>query len=143
MNYNVEDKLFRQQVYWVGGLIVDMLKLEVRLSLIADPDIQEIDGVIIFEGCKQFAGGFHDSETFNPNYIPSLLGIMDTPEEQQARYIITTDTVEVSFTTSVEPKVQWKDPNRPQETWNREQTQVWEHPSTDSFVPHESTRNDS
>lgn len=121
MNTNVEDKLFRQQVYWVGGLIVDMLKLEVRLLLIADPDIQEIDGVIIFKGCKQFAGQFHDSETYNPNYTPSLLGIMDMSEGAQTRYIITTDTVEISFTTLIEPRVQWKDPNQPKETWTWEQ----------------------
>ena len=138
MNYNVEDKLFRQQVYWVGGLIVDMLKLEVRLSLIANPDIQEIDGVIIFEECKQFVGQFHDSEEYNPDYIPSLLGIKDTPEATQTRYIITTDTVEISFTSSIEPKAQWKDPERPKETWTWEQTQVWEHSSADSTMPYKS-----
>ncbi len=119
-----EDKLFRQQAYWVGGLMVDMLRLEVRLSLIANPDVDEIDGVVIFDGCKQFAGGFHESEVYDPDYIPSLLGIIDTLEGQQTRCIITTDTVEVSFTTPVEPRVQWKDPNKPKETWIWEQIQV-------------------
>ncbi len=110
-NMTFEDKLFRQRAYWVGGLTVDMLRLEVRLSLIANPDTHEINGVVTFEDCKQFTGIFHDSEVYDPDYTPSLLGIMDQPEGQQTRYIITADTVEISFTTPVEPKVQWMDPN--------------------------------
>ncbi len=38
-----EDKLFKQQAYWVSELIIDSLDPNVYLQLIANPDTNEIE----------------------------------------------------------------------------------------------------
>ncbi len=54
------------------------------------------------------------------NYLCTLLGIDDIKIKNNTKYTITTDTTEVSFETSVEPHIEWIDPEKPFQKWKKE-----------------------
>ncbi len=117
-----EKKLFRQPAYWISELIYDTLKSEIRLVLIANPETQKIEGTVYFSKIKNLdVTFFGDEDETIERYIPYLLGIMKTSEAEGMRYIITSDTTEITFISALEPIIHWENPAKPFQQWQKEQ----------------------
>ncbi len=116
-----EDKLFKQPAYWVSELTINSLVPSVHLQLISNPDTKEVECNVTFFKVRGITSNFHGhaSQSIN-DYLCTLLGIENSDDIKDTKYIITTDTTEVSFITSVEPKIEWLDPEKPFQKWNRE-----------------------
>jgi len=117
--HEFEDRVFRQAAYWVHKLDIDIDGNRIFLELIANPETQEYDGVIKFREIQNLEIQNFD-ENLSDNYIASLLGILDHNKEVGTQYLITTDLVEISFITEIEPEVNWADPDKPKQEWKRE-----------------------
>lgn len=118
---NFEDKLFKQQAYWVSELRFDSLIPCVYLQLVADPQTGEVECDVTFTGADEITCTKHgDSDETKNNYLCTLLGIIDTQESGKTRFIITTDTTELSFVTSIEPSIDWVNPEKPFKKWKKE-----------------------
>jgi hypothetical protein len=117
--HKFEDRVFRQAAYWVHKLDIDIEGNRIFLELIANPETQEYEGVIKFCEIKDLEVQNFDEDS-SDNYIASLLGILEHSKEVGTQYLVTTDLVEVSFITEIEPEVNWADPDKPKQEWKRE-----------------------
>ena len=117
----IEEKLFKQPAYWVSELVIDNLIPSVYLQLIANPDNNEVECSVTFNKVQNITSNFHGKPEENKNeYLCTLLGIDDTKNINGTKYTITTDTTEVSFVTSVEPNIEWVNPEKPFKKWKKE-----------------------
>lgn len=115
--YEFENNVFRQQSYWVNKLVIDEINKTITLELVANPDTQEIDGVISFTSVSNIHEINDDNDS--EEYIATLLGIQNLTDPKGTRYIITTDVSEVEFNSENEPLVKWVDPSKPKQEWKR------------------------
>ena len=90
-----EQKYLRQTTYWIDSITIDALASAVKVLLVVNPESQEIDGELRFEEIIEYQGIYHDSE-FDQNYMPFLCGIYHSETSNGTKYIITTDTIEIS-----------------------------------------------
>lgn len=110
-----ENKYLKHSFYWVDSIEIDALNLSLCVSLISNPEIQKIDGVLKFQEIIQYQGIYHEYEgvyyesKFDKDFIPSLLGIFSEKVSDGTKYTITTCTVEITLITTKEPEIQWKD----------------------------------
>jgi len=116
--YEFENKVFRQQSYWINKLMIDEINKTITLELVANPDTQEIDGLISFTSVSNIHETNYDNDS--EEYIATLLGIQNLTNSKGTRYIITTDVSEVDFISENEPLVKWIDPTKPKQEWKRE-----------------------
>lgn len=100
--FEFEQKVLRQQCYWVAELRADALQSEITLVLVVNPENGEIEGTIRFAGIVWMKLNYHGEE-IDPEYMPILMGIQDVAQEGGRRYTITTDTVEISCPLKIEP----------------------------------------
>ena len=105
--YEFEENILKNHIYYVSSLVIDVLSAEVNLELVAEPETNEVVLAIKFFSCKSLTCNYHDEIV--ENYLHSLLGIQNSSDESGTRYIITTDVVELEFNSLVEPKVSRRD----------------------------------
>jgi hypothetical protein len=105
----------------VSELSIDSLVPSIFLQLVANPNSGEIECDVTFFETNNISVKYHgSSKETKSNYLCSLLGIDDTEDTNGVKYTITTDTTEVTFCTTLEPKIEWHDPNKPFQKWDRE-----------------------
>lgn len=111
MANDFEQKYFQQPYYWVAELELNLLRSEITLSLIANPDTNEIDGVIKFTQVSEYEGEFDLSED-DPQCLDTLIGIFCSDSPKGKHYCINFSVGEISFVSQQEPIVKWRDPNK-------------------------------
>ncbi len=111
MKLDFEKQHFQQSIYWVGGFSFDLVKSELKLSLIANPDVGSIDGTVIFHGVEKYIGEF-DLDEYDNDCIESLICINAFKKDKVTEYVINFSVGEIGFSTSLEPEVKWKNPNK-------------------------------
>jgi hypothetical protein len=104
-----ERKYFQQAYYWIGGLEFNVMKSELVLSLISDPETSVIDGVFTFNKITDYQGQF-DIEDYDPECTECLIGIETQVSEKTIKYCINFGIGEVLFSSTEEPGVKWRDP---------------------------------
>ncbi|MFC3152958.1 hypothetical protein ACFOEK_18100 [Litoribrevibacter euphylliae] len=111
MANDFEQKYFRQPGYWIAELELNLLRSEITLSLIANPDTKEVDGVIKFTQISEYDGEFNLSED-DPLCLDMLIGICCTDSPKGKNYCINFSVGEISFISQKEPSVEWRAPNK-------------------------------
>jgi hypothetical protein len=125
MSTNFEEKLYKQQAYWVSELSIDGLVPSVFMQLIANPNTNEYECDVIFREAKNISVNYDGgSDNEKSKYLCMLLGIDDSTDNGITKYTITTDTVEFVFYTAIEPEIRWYNPKNPFQKWRKEVIKV-------------------
>jgi hypothetical protein len=111
LDIDFEKKHFQQSCYWVGGFSFNIMRSELILSLIADPETDIIEGTIEFQEITNYSGEF-EIEEFDPECTENLIGISATENSGKTTYIVNFGIGDIIFTTTREPEVKWNDPNK-------------------------------
>ena len=112
MEIDFEKKHFQQSCYWVGGFSFNIIRFELKLSLIENPETDFIEGTIIFHEVANYSGEFEVGQ-FDPECTESLISISATENSDKTTYYIDFGIGEIFFTTTKEPEVKWNNPNKP------------------------------
>jgi hypothetical protein len=111
LKIDFEKQYFQQSCYWVGELIFNIMKSELKLSLIANPETSIIDGTIIFYGVEEYSGDF-DLQEYDSDCTENLIGIDAIGYDNKTKYVINYGIGEVIFSTAIKPEVKWRNPNK-------------------------------
>jgi hypothetical protein len=111
LKIDFEKQHFQQSCYWVGELIFNIMKSELKLSLIANPETSIIDGTIIFYGVEEYSGEF-DLQEYDSDCTENLIGIDAIGYDNKTKYVINFGIGEVIFSTAIKPEVKWKNQNK-------------------------------
>jgi len=106
-----EEKYFQQPFYYVGNFKFDLFKSEIVLSVIADPETDDIEGTFTFQDIESYSGEFETDE-YDSMCLEPIIGIDESVTENEYRYLINFSIGEVSFRSKSEVIVNWQDPNK-------------------------------
>ena len=118
------EQLKKYPAYWVPRLTYNAVRQRVKMSLIADPEKEEVVAKLTFHRVTEARSSCAHAETTALNdsmHLPALLSVRDEPEGEAVRYTLTTDTTELTFVTNQTPVIQWIDGRQMYREWEEEQ----------------------
>lgn len=119
----LEQQLKKYPDYWITRLTYNAVRGRIKMSLVADPEKEEVVANVTFYKVRDFHAKYHgkNGEESDTSFVPFLVSITDNPEGDMHRYIITHDTQEISFVSDETPDVDWIDDDQMYREWEEEQ----------------------
>lgn len=106
-----EKKYFQQPCYWIGGIEFNILKSELTISLVANLEFGDIEGVFVFSQIVNYQGDFVIDD-YDPECIENLIGITTSDTPEGLKYCINFGIGEILFVTKAQPIIKWRDPKK-------------------------------